>query len=62
MRKAELAGVCKEATRTKEAVLVWWDVNVTPLNDAGVVRGLLVQLAEELRPALLLARIFLIRV
>lgn len=54
--------MCKEATRTKEAVLVWWDVNVTPLNDAGVVRGLLVQLAEELRPALLLARIFLIRV
>ena len=55
----ELAGVCQEATLTREAVLEWWDVNVTPLNNQDVERGLLVQLGEELRTALRLAKIFM---
>ena len=55
----ELAEVCQEATLTREAVLEWWDVNVTPLNNRKTERDLLVQLAEELRPALRFARIFM---
>ena len=54
----ELAEVMKEATRTKEAVWEWWDVNVTTLNNAEVERQLLAQLMEELRSCLIMAKIF----
>ena len=54
----ELAGVMRESTRTKEAVEEWWDVNMASLADEDPARALLVGLLEELRPALLLARIF----
>ena len=54
----ELAGVLRESTRTKEAVEEWWDVNMALLADADSDRTLFVALMEELRPALLLARIF----
>ena len=54
----ELAGVMRESTRTKKAVEEWWDVNMTPRADADLARALFVRLVEELRPALLLAKIF----
>ena len=48
----------RESTHTKEAVEEWWDVNVAPLADPDSVRALLAALMEELRPALLLAKVF----
>ena len=54
----ELAVVMRESTRTEEAVEEWWDVNMAPLADADSERTLLVALMEELRPALLLAKVF----
>jgi len=54
----ELAGVMRESTRTKEAVEEWWDVNEALLADADEDRAFFVALMEELRPALLLAKIF----
>jgi len=54
----ELAVVMRESTHTKEAVAEWWDVNMTPRADADLARALFVRLVEELRPALLLAKIF----
>ena len=56
----ELGEVMREATRTEAAVAAWWDVN---LHHAGtdhraVERELFVALAEELKPALLLAKAF----
>ena len=53
----ELAEVMKEATKTKEAVLEWWDVNVSKLEDPEIERQLLVKLMETLRPTLLLSKI-----
>ena len=59
----ELVEVMREATRTEAAVAEWWDVNVGAAalgeDRRGVVRELLVALAEALWPALLLARVFL---
>ena len=54
----ELAGVMRESTRTREAVEEWWDVNEVLLADADSDRALFVALMEELRPALLLAKVF----
>ena len=51
----------RESSRTEEAVLEWLDVNIGVLSDEqkeGLVRGLLAALAEELWPALLLAKAF----
>ena len=55
--RLELAVVMRESTRTEEAVGEWWDM--APLaDDADSGRTLLVALMEELRPALLLAKVF----
>ena len=57
----ELAEVMRESSRTEEAVLEWWDVNIGVLSDEqkeGLVRELLAALAEELWPALWLAKAF----
>ena len=40
------------------SVLEWWDMNMAPLADADSERTLLVALMEELRPALVLAKVF----
>lgn len=54
----ELACVMQEARLPAEAVVEWWDVNVTPRADAEVEREVLVQLIEEMRPALLVGKVF----
>jgi len=57
----ELAEVMRESSRTEEAVLEWRDVNIEVLSDKqkeGLVRELLAALAEELWPALWLAKAF----
>ena len=55
----ELAEVMREASDTEAAVAEWWDVNVGGLEQRrAVARGLFAALAEELWPALLLARVF----
>ena len=54
----ELVGVMRESARTREAVEEWWDVNEVLLADADSDRALFVALMEELRPALLLAKVF----
>ena len=54
----ELAGVMRELTRTKKAVEECWDVNMALLPGADSDRALFVALMEELRPALVLAKVF----
>ena len=55
----ELAEVMQEATQTEAAVVEWWGVHMTGVADDDATREMVVQLVEELRPALRLARVFL---